>query len=400
MDDAEFEAETAAARARMVRSVRASAHPSVAVLDAMGRVPRHAFVPRFWSFPTGMLAGPPAALREWRLSPEHADRVAIDLAYAPDRALAILPEHIPGSATSTASAPDLMATMLDLLELRSGHRVLEIGAGSGYNAALLAELVGDPSAVATIDIDVAVSERARRHLDQTGYGAVRVLAADGFFGAPDEAPFDRIVATVGCTDLSPWWLRQLRPNGFVLVPLEHGGTHPIVRAVPHAGGATGRVVAPSAFVRVQGRLAVPSHWSPGAGPLLAPRTLTEPLPTDLGRALGRSARPEWDLSYFVALADRRAANGSGPALADDGALATIDAGSGRILWSGRDGRSLRDALLGHAQAWLDLGSPAASDFLSEWQPLDAADPAGGNRTEAGQLWSIDRVAFRQIIRLW
>src|SRR5258708_14263868 len=206
----------------MVNALEVSTHASVEVLDAMGRVPRHAFLPRFWTFPGGMSAGPPAELHEWRLNPGESDPAALELAYAPDRALAILPEHVPGSATSTASAPDLMATMLDLLELRQGLRILEIGTGSGYNAALLAELVGDQASVTPIDIDVAGSERARRHLEEAGYGAVRVLASDGFYGAPNGGPFDRIVAKVGCSDLSPPWLEQVTTEGVALVPLAHG----------------------------------------------------------------------------------------------------------------------------------------------------------------------------------
>lgn len=379
----------------MVQTIAASVHPSRTVLEAMSRVPRHVFVPRFWSFAGGQTAGPPAALQEWRLNPDDADSVAIDLAYAADRALAILPEHIPGSATSTASAPDLMATMLDLLELRTGLRVLEIGAGSGYNAALLAELVGDPAAVTTVDIDVAVSERAGRHLDAAGYGPVRVVAADGFYGAPEHAPFDRIVATVGCSDLSPWWFQQLAPEGFALVPLEHGGTHPIVRALPHGDRATGRVVAPSAFVRVQGRLAQPGRWPVASATLPTEGVLAESLSSELRRALNRPGRPEWDLSYFVGLADRRAANVNGPGLADGGAVATIDAPSGRVVWSRRTGRPLRDALLGHAHAWLRFGRPAATDFRSEWEPLERPPGDAGDRGP----WYIDRVAYRQVVRL-
>jgi protein-L-isoaspartate(D-aspartate) O-methyltransferase len=399
MDKAVFEAETAAARVRMVDALTASVHPSAAVLGAMARVPRHAFLRRFWAFPGGFTSGPAAALREWRMNPEEADVHAIELAYAPDRALAILPEHVPGGATSTASAPDLMATMLDLLDLHPGQRVLEIGAGSGYNAALLAELVGDAASITTIDIDVAVAERAQHHLTEAGYGDVQVVAADGFYGAPDAAPFDRIVATVGCSDLSPWWLQQLTSDGYVIVPLEHAATHPIVRAVPRRDGATGRVMAPSAFVRVQGRLAQPGRWSSAPVPNVSERMVAEPLPRELGRALVRPGRAEWDLSYLVGLEDRRAVNDRGPALAEGGAAAAIDAVSGRVVWSGRAGRPLRDALLDHARTWLDLGSPSASDFLSEWEPLDQTHQAQEARTVAGKLWSIDRVAFRQLVRL-
>src|SRR5439155_24991906 len=130
-----------------------------------------------------------------RPRPEHLEQI-----YSERALITRLRDNL---GTSSSSQPALMADMLQLLDVRPGLRVLEIGAGTGYNAALLAELTGDPSLVTTIDIQPDVVEQTRRSLVRAGYGGVRVLCRDGFAGAPEAAPFDRIVATVGCPDLSP-----------------------------------------------------------------------------------------------------------------------------------------------------------------------------------------------------
>lgn len=110
---------------------------------------------------------------------------------------------------SSTTQPSLVADMLELLELTRGVRVLEVGAGTGYNAALLAELVGDQRLVITVDVAEDVMAQTRRLLAGAGYPGITVLCRDGFDGVPERAPFDRIVATVGCADISPHWAEQL-----------------------------------------------------------------------------------------------------------------------------------------------------------------------------------------------
>ncbi|ACU74069.1 protein-L-isoaspartate(D-aspartate)O-methyltransferase [Catenulispora acidiphila DSM 44928] len=123
-----------------------------------------------------------------------------------------------GVPTSSVSAPDIQAIMLEQAEIRPGMRLLEIGSG-GYNAALMAELAGPDGEVTTIDIDPVVTERARRCLDEAGYADVRVVTADAEGGVPEGAPYDRIVVTVEAWDLPPAWIRQLTPHGRIVVPL-------------------------------------------------------------------------------------------------------------------------------------------------------------------------------------
>ena len=130
--------------------------------------------------------------------------------------------------TSSTSQPFLVARMLEHLQLQPGMRALEIGTGTGYNAALLAEALGPSGAVSSIEIQRNVAERAKYLLSTEGYNDVRVHCEDGFLGAPEDAPFDRIVATVGCSDISPHWIDQLAPGGMMLIPLQHGFSDPLI----------------------------------------------------------------------------------------------------------------------------------------------------------------------------
>ena len=129
------------------------------------------------------------------------------------------------AVASSASQPAIVATMLEQLELSSGHRVLEVGAGSGYNAALMAHMVGEEGLVITVEIDEALARRARESLATAGLettesGWVEVVHGDGGAGYPDEAPYDRIIVTAGAPDIAPAWREQLRADGRLVLPLE------------------------------------------------------------------------------------------------------------------------------------------------------------------------------------
>jgi protein-L-isoaspartate(D-aspartate) O-methyltransferase len=125
-----------------------------------------------------------------------------------------------GAALSASSQPAIMATMLEQLDLQPGQEVLEIGAGTGYNAALLAHIVGPTGQVITIDIDQDIVDAARDHLAAARFDRVQVVCADGGYGYPDAAPYDRIVLTVGVWDIAPSWWGQLEPGGRLLLPLD------------------------------------------------------------------------------------------------------------------------------------------------------------------------------------
>ena len=124
-----------------------------------------------------------------------------------------------GGPISSSSMPEIMAIMLRQLDVQAGHRVLEIGAGTGYNAAVLASMTGSDGSVTTIDIDEVIVREARERLDAAGFGAVRTITGDGWLGAEEHGPYDRIEATVGVPDLSPAWAAQLKGDGRIVVPL-------------------------------------------------------------------------------------------------------------------------------------------------------------------------------------
>lgn len=129
-------------------------------------------------------------------------------------------EH--GAATSAVSAAHIQATMLEQAQFRPGMRVLEIGSG-GYNAALIAELVGETGAITSVDIDPDVIDRARDCLAAAGYNKVNVVVADAEGGVPDHAPYDRIIVTVGAWDIPPAWPEQLAEGGWIVVPFRMRG---------------------------------------------------------------------------------------------------------------------------------------------------------------------------------
>jgi len=124
-----------------------------------------------------------------------------------------------GGWISSSSSPDIMAIMLEQLALEPGQRVLEIGAGTGYNAALIAHIVGPSGHVTTLDIDEDIVAGAREHLAAAGVENVQAVCADGGFGFAEAAPFDRIMLSVGSGDISAAWREQLRPGGRIVLPL-------------------------------------------------------------------------------------------------------------------------------------------------------------------------------------
>jgi len=163
--------------------------------------------------------GTPSIETALRTVPRHlfVPGVPLDVAYSQD---VIVTRRGPNDLPlSSSSMPSIMALMLEQLDVRPGHHVLEIGAGTGYNAALLAALAGPEGEVTTIDLDETIVREARDHLDAAGYARVRTLAGDGWLGAPQHAPYDRIEVTVGVSDLSPAWAAQLRDGGRLVAPL-------------------------------------------------------------------------------------------------------------------------------------------------------------------------------------
>ncbi|HEX7045259.1 MAG TPA: protein-L-isoaspartate(D-aspartate) O-methyltransferase [Burkholderiales bacterium] len=173
-----------AARARMVDAqLRARGIRDARVLDAMRRVPRHLFIPE------------------------------------PQRAWAYDDRPVPIGRGQTISQPYVVAFMTEALDIAPHHRVLEVGTGSGYQAAILAELAQE---VYTIEIIPALAHRARRTLSALGYRNVHVRVGNGYLGWPEQAPYDRIVVTAAPAKVPSALLEQLRIGGLMAIPVGSG----------------------------------------------------------------------------------------------------------------------------------------------------------------------------------
>ncbi|MGH3566208.1 MAG: protein-L-isoaspartate O-methyltransferase family protein [Pseudonocardia sp.] len=157
-----------------------------------------------------------------------------------------------GAFPSSSSAPTLMARMLEALDLQPGMSTLEVGAGTGYNTALIATITGAP--VVTVDADADTAQSAAESIRRIGLdNQVIVHHGDGYLGQPSDAPYDRIIVTCGVAGLSPHWLEQLAPGGIILAPIAHGGVHPIL-AADHDGTVSATSVLWADFMPAGGPL--------------------------------------------------------------------------------------------------------------------------------------------------
>ncbi|MDQ3576422.1 MAG: methyltransferase domain-containing protein [Actinomycetota bacterium] len=253
LDTADWETRASALAARLDADLAAAG----VLLDpawrhAFAATPRHRFVPRILDDGMVVAQGDPG----W-----------LDAVYA-DESLAVQtqPSETPGRAipSSSSSKPTVMAMMLERLALRPGHRVLEIGTGTGYNAALLAHRIGG-DAVHSIDLDPALVEAARAHLAEIGLHP-RLAAGDGAGGWPDRGPFDRIIATCAVTAIPPAWIDQLAEGGRIVAPLDAGSAGPLLVLDKTAADEVSGMIDPYPALFMPMRGEVDSPYGPGQEP--------------------------------------------------------------------------------------------------------------------------------------
>ncbi|WP_328442792.1 methyltransferase, FxLD system [Amycolatopsis sp. NBC_00438] len=197
----------------------------------------------------------PLVARAFRTVPRHlfvADGTPLEVTYNVDNSVAIKRDP-DGVIISSTSAAYIQARMIEQAGLAEGMRVLEIGSG-GFNAALLAEIVGPDGQVVSVDIDPDVTDRARELLEQAGYGnRVDVVLADAENPLPGlHEPFDAILVTVGAWDLAPAWLAHLTEGGMIVVPLRMNGVTRVIgflREGDHLASTSSEV---AGFVPMQG----------------------------------------------------------------------------------------------------------------------------------------------------
>jgi protein-L-isoaspartate O-methyltransferase len=154
--------------------------------------------------------------------------------------------------------------MLAALDVRPGHTVLEIGTGTGWNAALLSRRVGSAGRVITIEVDPDLAEQARRTLADAGYAPV-VVPGDGLLGYAPLAPFDRVIATAAVREVVPAaWLDQLKPGGRLVTPWGTDWSNGVMLTVDTAldGTGAGRFSGRLAFMRLRSQRCALYGWQP------------------------------------------------------------------------------------------------------------------------------------------
>ncbi|MCD6277375.1 protein-L-isoaspartate O-methyltransferase [candidate division WOR-3 bacterium] len=232
------------------RSERIGRKISPEIIDAFLKVPRHLFTPRVYE------EGENGEVIEHILDYNNPDPEILKKIYS-DMPLAIIVKG--KEVISTSSQPFVMAFMLEDAKIKKGMKVLEIGTGSGYNAAIIAQIVGEPQKVITIEIKQEVAELARENLKRAGFEKVKVITGDGGAGYPEEAPYDSILATCSCPEIP--WMDQLAPKGTIAFPLITRGIETLVSLQEENGILKGSLTLFVRFLRFEGVYSAPEHFA-------------------------------------------------------------------------------------------------------------------------------------------
>jgi protein-L-isoaspartate(D-aspartate) O-methyltransferase len=231
----------------LVAALKSEGKVSSSLVEAaFKQVPRHPFIDHFFLLETHDRR---VQWRQVQRSTVQNTDAWLRAVYANQPVVTAFDED--NTPTSSSSSPDAMAFMLEALQLGPGMRVLEIGTGTGYNAALLAHIVGDPHKIFTVEIDTALAGRAQHILDRVSGEGITVYAGDGLHGYVPGAPYDRIIATGSYHKVPLDWLDQLQPGGMLVMNLRgHLGACAFLKIVKAGPGraAHGTLLAGSDFM--------------------------------------------------------------------------------------------------------------------------------------------------------
>jgi len=319
-----------------------------------------------------------------------------------------------GSWLTTSSQPTMMAIMLEQLQVEPGSHVLEIGAGTGYNAALLAKIAGADGVVHSVEYESEAAERSARALAAAGSSAI-VHRADGADGWPPDAPYDRIIATVAVWDIPPAWTEQATEDARIVAPINILGCDYSVALKRDGEDWISDSMEPCAFVRFKGRLAVEEHRLTVGGvdaPILALNSESPHLPdvpavsrwieSGQGEPVrGVSTRDGWE-GFALHLLFKFSGNGvlrgvsygrgigwQGQAVGlwDEDGLALVTS-AGTLEHFG-DGDTV-DLMRTELAEWRNAGAPGLGDVRLRFRPGDV----GGQDwlTKASHALHLERVA--------
>ncbi len=196
----------------------------------------------------------PNVLAAMRIVPRHAFVGFVEQLFA------YIDNPLPIGYDQTISQPYIVAFMTEALKLRGNSKVLEIGTGSGYQAAVCAEIAQE---VYTIEIVEGLAKSAKERLKKLGYPNVFVRAGDGYFGWPNKAPFDAIIGTAAAGRVPPPLLEQLKPGGRMILPTgsPRGFQHLVLITKDDKGNLSRRRVMPVRFVPMTGEVTKPEKKS-------------------------------------------------------------------------------------------------------------------------------------------
>lgn len=333
-------------------------------VEAFRQVPRHVFLPGFFVQRPDGAWEPVTSAHPDHLALVYRNEVCVTQLDGDDRAWqqALLSDAVTGVPTSSSSMPTIMAIMLEALAVTPGARVLEIGTGTGYNAALLCHVLGD-ALVTTIDVDAGVLARAESRLAAAGHHPTCV-AGDGEQGYAPRAPYDRVLGTCAVSRIPPAWLAQTAPGGLIVTTFNRAIGAGLVRLTVHDGRATGRVLPEDG--RFMPLRAHRQSWADDA--LLHALTA----PADESRTTLLSSRavldPAGGFEFFAGLALSEVAIAADPIrlVHPDGSWvrhrgAVVDQGGPRALWD--------EAEAAYRQ-WRALGTPRRHQFTFTATPTE------------------------------
>jgi protein-L-isoaspartate(D-aspartate) O-methyltransferase len=370
---------------------------SPALIEAFRSTPRHYFLDRVFAWDRRG--------SRWReVATFPLRRLSLRLAYS-DRALTTrLSAGTDGRAPvplSSSSQPSLMAQMLEDLRLSPGLRLLEIGAGTGYNAALMARAGGS---VVSLDVDGRVVAEARQHLKRFPDRPVEFVTGDGRAGWPSAAPYDRIIVTAASPDLEPAWLAQSTAGAIVQVPLALApGLAYLAQGSVRREVFEGRLTRPAYFISLRSEEEAGDERS--TGPTLPDPAGLEEMAAPWADWVPRRS-PAGGLPFIRSLAFLGWLGGLsvGYRAAGEGVLFGVgDLVRGIACWlgthawrvTGREGRALGERLW---RAFLEAGGPAPTEFRLRACAPPAPPPSQGAVALAyrrrgpftEQVWELDQ----------
>ncbi|WP_238412608.1 methyltransferase domain-containing protein [Saccharothrix deserti] len=332
--------------------------------EAFRQVPRHAFLAGFFVQRPDGTWEPVTSEHPDHLALVYRNEVCVTQLNGDDRAWeqALATGSVTGVPTSSSSMPTIMAIMLEALAVAPGDHVLEIGTGTGYNAALLSHVLGD-SRVTSIDVDPGVLARAADRLAATGYHPTCV-AGDGEQGYAPRAPYDRILGTCAVSRIPSAWLEQTAPGGLIVTTLNRVIGAGLVRLTVRDGQGIGRVLLED------GRfMPLRAHRQSWADDALRDALTAEPAGSRTTLLPSRAVvDPSSGFEFFAGLTLSEVATGADPIrlVHPDGSWvrhrgAVVDQGGPRALWD--------EAEAAYRQ-WRALGKPRRHHFTFTATPTE------------------------------